>query len=161
MAEQPSSNLMWVLDVNASSDEVAAVSQIAHEEGLPGPVNSTLSYKSIEDVPWWTILIVFANFTFLKGFLDEAGRDSYRGLHRLVSRLFGARRNEEGTVRVKVESQITMIVFTSDLPEEAFSMIADLDLDNIEGKYIYWESGRRRWEMRGRKSCLKLGVLID
>ena len=79
MTEQLSSNLMWVLDANASSDEVAAVSQIAHEEGLPGAVNSTLSYKSIEDVPWWTILIVFASLTFFKGFLDEAGRDSYIG----------------------------------------------------------------------------------
>ena len=135
--ESPSSQVLWVLDAGASPDEVTAVSQIARDEGLPGPVNATFSAKSIEDVPWWVILLVFSNFTLLKGFLNEAGRDSYKGLRRLMSRLFNARPNKQGKVHITVRRQFrTMIVFTYDLPEEAYSQLSEIDLENLESSSI-------------------------
>ena len=150
--ERPSTQVEWVVDASASADEVAAVSQIAHEEGLPGRVNPTLSYKSVGDVPWWVILLVFANFTFFKGFLNEAGRDSYQGLRRLISRLFNARRDAQGTVRIKVAKQITTIQFTADLPEQAFTMLAKIDLDTLENDFLYWDADQGRWRHLKRRS---------
>ena len=146
MAERPSLDMEWLLDRDASSDEVAALTQIAIEEGLPGPVRPALSQKSIGDMPWM-VLILTPVIPFLKGFFEEAGRTAYQDLRRLVTRLLAVRQEGQGHVEVREKDSLkaTVIVFARDLPEEAFKQLANLDLDHIEGKYWVWDRQQRRW----------------
>ena len=144
MAERPSIDVEWVLDRDASSDEVAEVAQIALEAGLPGQVTAALSQKSLGDQPWMILLLVPIT-PFLKGFLEEAGRSSYKALHELVSRLVAARRKGPGHVELRDEDPLTVIVFAPDSPEEAFKQLVNLGLDNIQGKYWVWDSEQQCW----------------
>ena len=149
MAERLSIDVEWVLDEDASSDEVAAVQQIALEAGLSGPVTATYGRRSIEELGW-IILIQTPVFFFLKSFFEEAGRDSYRGLLKLVSDLRATRQKEQGHVEIS-DSRTTIVISSPDLPEEAFKQLADL-LENIEGKYLVWDPDQKSWvdqSMRG------------
>ena len=145
MGERRSVDVEWVLDAQASSEEIAAVTQIALEEGLPGHVRADYSQKSIEDVPWVIFIMVSASF-FLTGFFEEAGRHSYIDLRRLVLRLSAARQKEHGRVQLLDRPSGTTIVFAPDLPEEAYKLLAELGLANIGGKYWVWDPAERYWK---------------
>ena len=137
-------NVEYVIDLHASSDEVDSVTNIALEEGVPGQVRAALSQKSIDDMPW-IVLIFTPVVPFLKGFLEEAGRSGYKDLRRLVSRLIGAGRREKGHVQIRERGSLTTVVFPPGLPEEAFSQLANLDLEDIQGSYWVWDREQRCW----------------
>ena len=132
---------------HASPDEVESVTNIALEEGVPGQVRAALSQKSIDEAPWMVIILTSVVATFLKGFLEEAGRSSYKELGRFVSRLIGAGagRKEKGPVQIMERGSLTTVVFPPDIPEEAFAQLANLDLENIEGKYWVWDREQQCW----------------
>ena len=134
----------YVIDIRASQDEVEAVAKIALEEGVPGEVKAALSQKSIDEMPW-QVLILAPVAPFLKGFLEEAGRNSYKDLRRFVSRLISAGRREKGPVQIMERNSLTTVVFPPDIPEEAFAQLANLDLENIEGKYWVWDREQQCW----------------
>ena len=148
MAERLSIDVEWVLDEDASSDEVAAVQQIALEAGLSGPVTATYGRRSIEGEELdWIIQILTrpAVRDFLKEIFQRAVRDRYKGLRKLFPDLFAARQKEQGTVMISDRGSLTTIVISSpDLPEEAFKQLADL-LENIEGKYLVWDPDQKSW----------------
>lgn len=137
-------DIEYVLDLRASPDELASVTQIALEEGVPGQVRAALSQKSIEDVAW-TVLILTPIVPFLKGFMEEAGRSSYKDLRRLVTRLIAAGKRGKGHVEVMERDSLTTIVFPPDLPEEAFEQLTKLGLENIAGNYWMWDSTTKCW----------------
>ena len=142
----------YVIDIRASQDEVEAVARIALEEGVPGEVRAALSQKSIDDIPWQVLILAPATL-FLKGFFEEAGRSSYKDLRRFVSRLITAGGRDNGHVEIMEQDSMTTVVFPPDIPEEAFAQLANLDLDNIEGKYWVWDKKQGRWihqSMRGK-----------
>ena len=144
MTERPCLDIEWLLDRDASADEVAAVNEVVLEEGLPGQVRATGSQKGIEDMPW-IVLIVVPIIPFLKGFLEEAGQSSYKDLRRLVCRLFAARRKGQGHVEISDRDSLTTIEFPPELPEEAFKQFVKLGLENIEGKYWVWDPDQNSW----------------
>ena len=145
MAERSSLDVEWLLDRDASSDEVDAVTRIVLEEGFPGPVRAAVSQKGLEDEPW-TIVALTTVALFLKGFFEEAGRTGYHDLRRLVSRLVGARRKGRGLMEISDRDSLTTIVFPPDLPEEAFKQFVGLGLENIEGKYWMWDPEDQCWK---------------
>ena len=148
MSERSSIDVEWELDAEASSDEVAAVAQIALEEGLPGQVTAGYGRRSAEVMDEMTRILVPIVISFLKAFFGEAGRSAYKDLRRLVSRVFAARRKGQGTVEISDRGSKTMIVFTPDLPEEAFKQLAKLGLENIDGGYWVWDSNQGCWKSR-------------
>ena len=144
MAKWLSLDVQWVLDIDASSKEVAAVEQIVLDENLPGQVKATYLQKSLGDLPW--VLLILASVTvFLKGFLEEAGRNSYKDLRRILCRLASARRKGPGRIMIWEIDSYTTIVLPEDLSEEAFEQLTNIPLENIDGKYWVWDSTQRRW----------------
>ena len=134
----------WILDGDATPEEIAAVTKVVLEEGLPGQVKANLFQKNLEVSPW-VILVLTPLALFLKGFLDEAGKSSYQDLRRLVTRLIAARREEPGHVEVRERDSLTTIVFERDMPEEAFNQLLDLGLENIVDKYWVWDRSQGCW----------------
>ena len=110
MAEQSFLAIEWILDSNATPEEIAAVTKITLEEDLPGQVKATLSQKGLGVDPC-EIVILTSVVLFLKGFLDEAGRSSYQDLRRLISRLLSARRQGQTQIRIEERNSPTTIVF--------------------------------------------------
>ena len=144
MAEQTSLDVEWLLDREATPEEVAAVTHIIFDEGLPGPVKAVVSEKGLEDNPW-IIVALTPIALFLKGFFEESGRIGYHDLRRLVARLYGARRIGSGHVELSDRDSLTTIVFGPDLTEEAFKQLSELGLDCIQGKYWVWDPDHGCW----------------
>ena len=152
MAEQSSPVVKWILDADATPEEIAAVTRVVVEEGLPGQVEASLREKNLGESPW-VILILAPVATFLRPFLEEAGRHSYHHLCRLVSRLFEARREGQGHIEVmeRERDSHTTIVFGPDMPEEAFKQLLDLGLENVVDKYWVWNPKQGRWTSQSMK----------
>ena len=75
----------------------------------------------------------------------EAGRDAYKGIRRLTSRLFGARRNSNGSVELWDDNARTHIILIADLPEEAYEQLAQEGLEQLKGGYWTWDSNLKEW----------------
>ena len=137
-----------LLDSGASAAEVTAVTDVLRDEGMEGSVEAALSRRGAGELPWVIILLapvaVFLS-AFLKGIGQEAGRDTYHGLRQLISRLFGARRNANGSVSLSDEDTRTEIVLVDDLPEEAYRQLADKSLEELKGGYWTWDPKLGRW----------------
>ena len=137
-------NIDILLDSNASPSEVAAVEAIVREEGLHGSIEAGWSSRGLEQDPW-VIFLLFPIGIFVKGFLTDAGKDAYQGIRRLTSRLFGARRNSNGCVEVWDDHTSTHIILTSNLPEEAYTQLAQIGLEQLRGGYWTWDSDSKEW----------------
>lgn len=152
MAEQSFPVVKWILDADATPEEIAAVTKVVLDEGLPGQVEASLWEKSLGESPW-VILFLGAVALFLKPFLEEAGRHSYHDLRRLVSSLFAARREGQGHIEVmqRERDSLTTIVFGRDMPEEAFKQLLDIGLENIVDKYWVWDPSQGCWISQSMK----------
>ena len=137
-----------LLDSGATAAEVTAVTDVLRNEGMEGSVEAALSSRGVGEFPWVIILLgpvaVFFS-AFLTGFGQEAGRDTYQGLRRLISRLCRARRSTNGSVSLSDKDTRTEIVLVDDLPEEAYRQLAEKSLEELKGGYWTWDPKLGRW----------------
>ena len=133
-----------LLDSDASATEVSAIEEIARQEGIHGSIQATYSQRSWGEVPWVVFLLASINL-FFAAFIAEAGKDSYQGIRRLVSRLFKARRNSHGNIVVSDDDSGTTIVLSEDLPGEAYTQLAQKGLQQIRGGYWTWDAKANTW----------------
>ena len=142
-------NIDILLDSGASDSEVAAVMDVAREEGINGSVEATLSGRSSGEFPW-TIILLASIGSFFSAFFAAvgtgAGRDAYQGIRRLTARLFGARRNLNGSVVLSDDNTRTHIVLIADLPEEAYRQLAQKGLGQLLGGYWTWNPDLKEWK---------------
>ena len=137
-----------LLDLDASASEVAAVKAIAREEGIHGSVQATWSSRGLGS-PWVICLLAPVGIFFSAFFSTvgkEAGKDAYQGIRRLTSRLFGARRNSNGSVELWDDNTRTHVILTADLPEEAYAQLALKGLGQMQGGYWTWDSKLKEWK---------------
>ena len=148
MLEDNGMNIDILLDSDASDSEVSAVKAVVREEGIQGSIQASWSSRGLEESPWVICLLAPAGIFFSAFFSTvgkEAGKDAYQGLRRLISKLFGARRNSNGCVELWDENTRTHIILTAGLPEEAYTQFAQKGLEQIKGGYWTWDSSRMEW----------------
>ena len=141
-------NINILLDSDASASEAATVEAVAREEGIHGSVQPTWSVRGLESP--WAICLMVPIGVFFSAFLSvvgkEAGKDAYAGIRRLASRLFGARRNTNGSVEFWDDKTKTHIILTADLPEEAYAQLAQKGVEQLTGGYWTWDSKVNEWK---------------
>ncbi|MCY3801559.1 MAG: hypothetical protein OXG46_08255 [Chloroflexi bacterium] len=141
-------NIEIVLDAEALPREVAAIEEIARDEGIRGPVSATLFHKSLDELPWAIYLLAPVSL-FFSAFLtrvgNEAGRDAYQAVRRLVCRLCAARRNKRGSLTVRDSDTFTHIALRPDLPEEAYRQLSQMGPEQLEGGYWMWDFEKNQW----------------
>ena len=142
-------NIEVILDSNASDSEIEAVKAVLREEGIHGSVEASLGGRGQGEFPW-VIMLLMPVASFLHGFASafgkEAGRDAYQALRRWVSRFFAARRNSNGNVVLLDDDTATTIVFSADLPKEAYEQLTQKNLEQLKGGYWTWDSNLEKWE---------------
>ena len=148
VGEENTLNIEILLDAEALPHEVAAVEEVAQEEGLRAPVSASFFRNSLGDLPWVIFLLapvsVFFS-AFLTGVGQEAGRDAYQAVRRLVSQLYGARRDGQGGVAFWDSNTFTHVVLLPDLPEEAYGQLTQIGSEQLEGGYWVWDFEKKRW----------------
>ena len=145
-------NIDIILDSDASDSEVEAVKAVLREEGINGSVKGTLESRSLGEDPWVIILYIQVAY-FLKGFTkgfattlgEEAARDVYQGLRRVVSRLSRIRGKSNGCVELCDDNTRTHVILTPDLPEEAYKQLAQKSVEQLKGGYWTWDSNLKEW----------------
>lgn len=137
-----------VLNSDATAAEIAAVRAVAQEEGLRGPIEATWSSRGFEQFPWILCLLVPLGLffsQFFSGMGQEAGKDAYREIRRLIARLYGARRDSNGCVEMWDKDTKTHIILTADLPEEAYAKLGKIGFSQLKGGYWTWDPGLGEW----------------
>lgn len=131
-----------MIDRPAFPGEVEAVEKAF--AGIDADVIVGYEVRGAGDYPW----IVFVTLTgitvtaFFRKLVDLAAEDAYAGLKRWANTVADARRRyrkTSGTVDVR-DAHISRIVLRVELPDEAFALLLEMDLDALpDGAYLVWD----------------------
>jgi hypothetical protein len=93
---------------------------------------------------------VAALATFLRGFLDEAGKDAWRSLKSLIRDLGAARRRGPGRFVIHDHVRHIEVLVPSDLPDDGFVALFEQDPATLPDRSVVEYSSRlKRWVVTG------------
>lgn len=158
-----------LLEDTCSAADLAAVTRVFEDAGIPADIARGVVRRSAGLLPW-VILIGggYASWTFVKAAIqgagDEAGREGWRALMRLVKGLYEARSGSQladGTVSVRAEQPAVEIVFSEDLPEGAYEQLWEIESPRapLSGVLMWdneaqaWRDSRARWARCDYPGC--------
>jgi hypothetical protein len=141
------------LESGAADAECFAVAEVFESAGIRAVVRGDLIRRSADLAPW--LIEITAAWTIAKflgaaaaGFADEAGRDAWKGLKRLITGLYKAREASqapEGEVTLKEEAVIK-ILLPSDLPDQAYRRLYEIeDLSAPLSGILRWDNDAQDW----------------
>jgi hypothetical protein len=136
-----------VLDIEATSDEVAAVEAAFRDAGFDADVKAAYVRKGIGQYPWVVYVTVPVGL-FLRKFLELAAEEAWVALKRLVTQVREARRESlapPGSVLMVDETTHETIVLLGNEPDEAFQQLATLDIRQTDSGHLYWDDKVGRW----------------
>lgn len=128
-----------LLESECSDTDRAAVAAVFEAVGIQANVRGAYIRESAAILPWLIIIGTgYASWTFVKAALqgagDEADREGWRMLLRLVKALYEARSNSpapEGTVSVQAEQPQVEIPLPPDLPELAYRRLWQIETASV------------------------------
>jgi hypothetical protein len=135
------------IGLETTSEQVSALERVFKSAEMPVLVDPEIARFSV-DSPWVVYLTApVAEFAagFAHGAEEDAGADTWRGLVRFVDLISAAYRSHEGSVVFTDESSEVMIALNPELPGEAYAELLELDLPEIEGQRISWNSDQGGW----------------
>ncbi len=142
-----------MLESECSPAEVSAVTEVFEVAGIPADVSATYARRSAALLAWVIIIgVSYPAWTFIKAALqgagDEAGREGWRALMRLVKELYEARSNSrapEGRVTITT-SEVREIQLPPDLPEKAYRQLWEIEKPDasMSGQLI-WHDETQAW----------------
>ena len=137
-----------LLDSSAPAEDVAAVREAFNDAGLTATVRPSCERKGIGDFPW--IVMVSVPLTaFLTAFAAAAGKDAYGRLKKLVSTIWAKRTKTSGSscnFTIVDSKSGVWVLLDSDIPSDAYSALAKLDLDSLQGPGVLkYDKDEKRW----------------
>jgi hypothetical protein len=143
-----------MLESEITDAERAAVAEVFESAGIKVDVQAAYIRRGVGLFPWIIdITVVAAGGRFmwaaLGGAGDEAGRDGWKGLKRLIAGLYGARRASrapQGGVILKDSESKVEIQLPPDLPDEAYRRLWEIDdLTAPLSRILKWDIDVRDW----------------
>jgi len=124
-----------ILESECTDADIASVTEVFETAGIPAEIRGAYVRESYRLLPWVVIIGGgYAAWTFIKAALqaagDEAGRDGWRALMRLVADLREARKGSrapEGTVSIRTYDPPLEIPLQPDLPEMAYRQLLEIE----------------------------------
>ena len=132
----------------ASEDELAALAAELRGAGLEfeDPEAEPQRFTGVEETLFVVVVVVPTLKGFFMGLGQEAGRDAYKGLKRLVSRLRSiARREHDGVVVVQDQQSRARADLTPELDDAAYRALFELDFDALKDGRLTWNAAAQRW----------------
>jgi hypothetical protein len=137
------------LEAGAADAECFAVAEVFESAGIWAMVRGDVIRHSAGLLPW--LIDITAAWTiakFLAGFADEAGRDGWKGLKKLITGLYTARQASpapRGGVTLREEGGI-QILLPPDLPDQAYRRLYEIeDLSAPLSGFLRWDSEAQDW----------------
>lgn len=138
-----------ILEADPTDDELAAVKAGFREAGFDARVSSDPWAKGAGgDFPWMVIISVPVGL-FIKALAEEAGKDAYKHLKRLVKKLYDARKASQfthGSVIVQDTDTSASATLPPELSEEAWQAVAEVSFEGLPGATYRWNSETGEWQ---------------
>lgn len=138
------------VDAGTSPDEVHAIEEAFRNASLEADVRSSII--ELSQASTWIVLISTPPTAFLAAYAAAAGTDAWSGTKRSFNRLrqlvgdlkiaHGSR--VDGRVELEVGGQ-PWLLLTSDLPDEAYLQLDDVDLTATQDGALKWDGHRQCW----------------
>lgn len=115
----------------------------------PGTVRAPVTHRGPAELGW-LVLVSLPLHAFLSGLGQEAVRDAYQALRRLVTALARHRRRVDDTppprplVLHDTHSGVR-VVLEPDLPPAAYTQLHTLDLTTFRHGPVHYDRARQRW----------------
>jgi len=136
------------LEAYAPSDELAAVAAAFAEAGIPAEVTTNFEWKGAGGDYPWLVVITTSLAPFLATFANEAYKDAYKSLKKLVVRIHEARKassRPNGSLTAVDEATGTWIALPPDLPDQAWKLLPEAQLTELPSGSLRWDSKSKRW----------------
>lgn len=144
-----------VLESECTAADIDAVEAVFETAGIPVNVRAGYIRESAADLPWLIIIFVgvWAAGTFVKAALqgagDEAGRDAWRVLMRLIKAIYEARRpsqESQGSVSIRIADPPVEIPLPSGLPEVAYQRLFEIEVPRARlSGILMWDNEAQAW----------------
>jgi hypothetical protein len=138
------------VDAGVSADEVHAIEEAFRRAGLEADVKPSLI--ELSQASTWIVMISAAPTTFLSAYAAAAGTDAWgatkRGYGRLMQLVRDLRTASggHGVGRIELEERgRAWLLLTSDLPEEAFRQLEDVNWTAAQTGVLKWDEHRQCW----------------
>jgi hypothetical protein len=146
---------VW-LGYGTSEEQGKSVREAFSEAGLPVEIRYESAYPGIGNGAGFTIFIgIFgaALGHFFGGFLSAAGADAYEKAKKLLRTLKEdhLRRypsqppTSEGLLVFKDPKRRAQVNLSTELPDEAWAKLSELDLESREDVAWTWDADKRKW----------------
>lgn len=146
---------IW-LGYGSSEEQGRKVREAFEAAGIPIEIRHESAYPGIGNGAGFTIFVGIFGFTlgtFVKGFLEAAGADAWAKTKSLLRdlkeehlrRYPSARPEAERVLVIKDPKRRAQINLSSDLPEEAWGKLSELELGEKEDVAWVWDDDRREW----------------
>ena len=146
---------VW-LGPGASNEHARNVSEIFESEGIPVEVRKEDAYPPIGDGAGFAILVALIGTgvtPFLAGYFSAAGKDAWEGTKRLLRKLKDDHMRRYPSEPPTAEGQITLkdvkhriqLTLRTDLPDEAYEQLSDLDISDQEDRSYWWDEEKGEW----------------
>jgi hypothetical protein len=146
----PGQALNVSVDAGASADEVRAIEEAFRTAGLEADVQPSLI--ELSQASTWIVMITAAPATFLSAYAAAAGTDAWGATKRGYGRLMQLVRDlrtasgDHGDGRIELEERgRAWLLLTSDLPEEAFRQLEDVDWAVAQSGALKWDEHQQCW----------------
>jgi hypothetical protein len=144
-----------ILESECSAADVAAVRAVFEAAGIPTDVSGGYARRSAGELPWLIVITisVWASRAFLKAALegagDEAGKQGWHALMRLVRALYEARsssRSPEGAVSIRTSEPPLEIQLPPSLPEAAYRRLWQVETPRAQlSGILMWDDVTQDW----------------
>jgi hypothetical protein len=157
-----------MLESEVADAERAAVAEVFESAGIKVDIQAAYIRRGVGLFPWIIETIVVAAggrfmWAALAGAGDEAGRDGWKGLKRLITGLYEARRTSrapQGGVVLKDSESRVEIQLPPDLPDEAYRRLWEIEnpTASLSG-ILRWDNDLRDWidVFTGQYDCFHPG----
>ncbi len=132
----------------ATDEELEAIQEAFRLAGIDTKVEATYFMKSADPVPWIvTITLASATGAFLSGFFGKLGADAADGMQEWVRRIWKAWESSPALPgRIEIHGKDGTTVDIRNPPEEAYNALLELDWEDIECGWLFWDSDAGEWQ---------------
>ncbi len=154
-----------VLESECTAADIAAVGAVFEAAGIRADVRGGYIRESAADLTWLVIIFVgaWASGTFVKAALqgagDEAGRDAWRALMRLIKAIYEARessQSSQGSVSIRIAGPPVEIPLPPELPEVAYQRLFEIEDPRARlSGILMWDNEAQAWvdALAGKLRC--------
>jgi hypothetical protein len=138
------------VDAGTNADVLHAIEEAFRDAGLPADVQPSII--ELSQASTWIVLINIPPTAFLTAYATAAGADAWGATKRSFTRLrqlvhdlkIANGGGADGRISLE-EGGRPWLLLTSNLPDEAYVQLEDVDMTAAQGGALEWDENRQEW----------------